>query len=137
VDAAHNPDGARALAEALPGASGGKPVVACVAILADKDAAAIVAALAPGLDAVVCTRIPPGRIEGTGRPGTESIPAAALATLFEEAGVRTHEIVEEPEAAIRRALELAGERGGMALAVGSHYLLGYAWTERHVPSSSR
>ena len=32
LDAAHNPDGARALAEALPEVAGGRPVVACLAI---------------------------------------------------------------------------------------------------------
>ncbi len=33
LDAAHNPDGAGALAEALPGVVAGRPVVACLAIL--------------------------------------------------------------------------------------------------------
>ncbi|HEX8751894.1 MAG TPA: cyanophycin synthetase, partial [Solirubrobacterales bacterium] len=47
LDAAHNPDGAAALAEALPAAAGRRRVVACLAILADKDAGAMVRALAP------------------------------------------------------------------------------------------
>jgi len=55
LDAAHNPDGARALAEALPEVAGEAPVVACLAILADKDAAGVLAALAPSLDLAVCT----------------------------------------------------------------------------------
>ena len=38
LDAAHNPDGAAALAEALPAVAAGRRVVACLAILADKDA---------------------------------------------------------------------------------------------------
>ena len=58
IDAAHNPDGARALAEALPEVAGGRPVVALLAVLADKDAEGIVAALAPALDRVVCTETP-------------------------------------------------------------------------------
>ena len=49
VDAAHNPDGAAALAEALPGIAAGRPVVGCLAMLADKDAPAMIAALAPAL----------------------------------------------------------------------------------------
>ncbi|HVX31969.1 MAG TPA: cyanophycin synthetase, partial [Solirubrobacterales bacterium] len=49
VDAAHNPDGAAALVEALPTIADGRPVVACLAILADKDAPAMIAALAPAL----------------------------------------------------------------------------------------
>jgi dihydrofolate synthase/folylpolyglutamate synthase len=58
VDAAHNPDGAAALAEALPAVTGGRRVVACLAILADKDAAAMVRALAPALDRAICTELP-------------------------------------------------------------------------------
>ena len=37
LDAAHNPAGASALAEALPAIAGGRPVVAALAVLADKD----------------------------------------------------------------------------------------------------
>ncbi len=76
VDAAHNPDGAAALAEALPGIAAGRPVVACLAILADKDAPAMIAALAPALRSVVCTEIPPAALQGHGRPGARSRPAA-------------------------------------------------------------
>ena len=47
VDAAHNPDGAAALAESLPALSAGRRVIACLAILADKDAPAMIRALAP------------------------------------------------------------------------------------------
>ncbi len=38
LDAAHNPAGAAALAEALPAVAGGRPVIASLAVLADKDA---------------------------------------------------------------------------------------------------
>ena len=69
LDAAHNPDGARALAEALPEATGEAPVVACLAILADKDAAGVLAALAPRLDYAVCTELPAERLARAGRPG--------------------------------------------------------------------
>ena len=48
IDAAHNPDGAAALAEALPALAAGRPVIACLAILEDKDAAAMVAGPGPG-----------------------------------------------------------------------------------------
>ena len=58
IDAAHNPDGAAALAEALPTLAAGRRVVACLAILADKDARAMVRALAPVLDHAVCTQLP-------------------------------------------------------------------------------
>ena len=74
VDAAHNPDGAAALAEALPALAGGRRVVACLAILADKDAAAMVAALAPALERAVCTELPAAALAGHGRPGARSRP---------------------------------------------------------------
>ena len=46
-DAAHNPEGAAALAEAIPELTGGREVACCLAILEGKDAPGIVNALAP------------------------------------------------------------------------------------------
>ena len=126
LDAAHNPDGARALAEALPEAAGEAPVVACLAILADKDAAGVLAALAPRLDVAVCTELPAERLARAGRPGARSLEAARLAELAEAAGMARTEVVGRPEAALRRAVAAASERGGVTLVTGSHYLLGYA-----------
>jgi dihydrofolate synthase/folylpolyglutamate synthase len=126
LDAAHNPDGARALAEALPEATAGRRVVACLAVLADKDAAAILAELGPALAAVVCTRIPEDRLARSGRPGTGSTRVDALARLAANAGVDEVIEREDPEAAVRVALGLAADRGAIVLATGSHYLLGYA-----------
>jgi dihydrofolate synthase / folylpolyglutamate synthase len=123
VDAAHNPDGMAALAEALPAVADGRPVVACLAILADKDAPAMVAALAPALAAAVCTEIPPAALLGHGRPGARSRPAAELADLCAAHGV---EASAEPrlEAALRQAAELAsGADPGVLLVTGSHYLI--------------
>jgi dihydrofolate synthase/folylpolyglutamate synthase len=122
LDVAHNPDGARALAEALPEVSGGAPVIACIAVLEGKDAAGIAEALAPALDAAVCTQLAARELSGLGRPGAASIPAARLAELVERAGVAA-EVVPDPTAAIERARELARERSGIALCTGSHYLL--------------
>lgn len=121
VDAAHNPDGAAALAEALPGIAGGRRVVACLAILADKDAAAMVRALAPTLERAICTELPAdGPETSTTRP---SVGAGELARLCEEAG-----LAAEPEAgfeaALRRASELAApEPEGVVLVAGSHYAI--------------
>jgi dihydrofolate synthase / folylpolyglutamate synthase len=126
VDAAHNPDGAAALAEALPEVAEGRPVVACLAILADKDAPAMIAALAPALTSVVCTEIPPAALEGHGRPGARSRPAGELADLC---GAHHLEAVAEPdlESALRRATELAcGTFAGVLVVTGSHYLIGPA-----------
>jgi dihydrofolate synthase/folylpolyglutamate synthase len=137
LDAAHNPDGARALAEALGEAVGEAPVVACLAILADKDAAGVLAALAPRLEVAVCTELPAERLALAGRPGARALEASRLGELAEEAGLPRTEVVEEPQAALRRAASLASERGGVTLVTGSHYLLSYAWTARRAQSSSR
>ena len=123
-DAAHNPDGARALAEALRGRVGNRPVVACLAVFADKDARGIVRELAPELSAAVTTEIPAERLEGAGRPGTASVPAFALARICAEAGVEA-ELSIDPEEAIEIARARARELDGVALIAGSHYLLSY------------
>ena len=133
-DAAHNPDGARALAELLPGLAHDRPVICCLAILEGKDAPGIVSALAPAVSHCVCTEIPSERIEGSGRPGGRSRPALEVAALCEKAGVDA-EAIPDPLAAWERARELARERGGVALAAGSHYLLSSIWTERPAQSS--
>jgi dihydrofolate synthase/folylpolyglutamate synthase len=123
IDAAHNPAGAAALAEALPAVSGGNRVVACLAILADKDAAAMISALAPALDRVVCTELPAAALEGHGRPGARSHPASALVALCGEAGLQAE---SEPHlaAALERARSLALEPPeGVVLIAGSHYAI--------------
>jgi dihydrofolate synthase/folylpolyglutamate synthase len=133
-DAAHNPDGARALAEALPELAGDREVVCCLAILEGKDAPGIVHELAPAVSQFVCTEIPPERIEGSGRPGGRARPALEIAALCQKAGVDA-EAIADPVAAWDRARDLARERDGVALAAGSHYLLASIWTERPAQSS--
>jgi dihydrofolate synthase/folylpolyglutamate synthase len=133
-DAAHNQDGAKALASLLPELAEGRDVVCCLAILEGKDAPGIVNALAPAVSRFVCTEIPPERIEGSGRPGGRSRPALEVAALCGKAGVEA-EAIADPLAAWERARELARQRGGVALAAGSHYLLSSIWTERPAQSS--
>ena len=146
-DAAHNPDGARALAEVLPRLVPQREVrkrfrtrleprnvVCCLAILAEKDADGIVAALAPACSYFVCTQIPPEAVAGSGRPAADSHPAGGLAERCRAAGVEA-EAVTEPLQAWERARELARERNAVALAAGSHYLLAQIWTEKPAPSS--
>jgi dihydrofolate synthase / folylpolyglutamate synthase len=134
LDAAHNPDGARALAEALPEVARGRPVVACLALLKGKDAESTVAALSGAIDHVVCTEIPARRLAELGRSGAVSTLASTLVELCSRAGL-TAEAVSDPEAAIERARALARDRSGVTLCTGSHYLLGYSWTGKHAPSS--
>jgi dihydrofolate synthase / folylpolyglutamate synthase len=123
LDAAHNPAGAAALAESLPTVAAGRRVVGCLAILADKDAAAMVAALAPALDRAVCTELPAAALEGHGRPGARSRPAAELAAACEAAGLPA---AAEPNFAVglRQAIFLASEQPeGAVLLAGSHYAI--------------
>lgn len=144
-DAAHNPDGAQALAELLPDLtpspsrgfmrrSKRRDVVCCLAVLEGKDAKGIVEALAPACAEFVCTQVPEEAMRGTGRPDARSVPAKELARLCANVGAEA-EAIGDPLPAWARARELAKKRGGVALAAGSHYLLACIWTERHVPSS--
>ncbi len=116
LDAAHNPDGAAALAETLPEAAGARPVTAVLAILADKDAEAMIEALAPALSRAVCTQLP------TADARRRSLGAAELAELCRDAGVGA-EVMMEVGAAVARGWELAAEEGGVLLVAGSHYVL--------------
>ena len=133
-DAAHNPDGATALADALPEFAGAQPVICCIAILAEKDARGIIEPLARVCSQFVCTQIPEEAIRGSGRPVGESYSASGLAEICRELGAET-EAVEDPLEAWARTRELARDRDGVALAAGSHYLLSCIWTERHDQSS--
>ena len=133
-DAAHNPDGAIALAEALPDLARGRDLVCCLAVLEGKDATGIVDGLAPACSHFVCTEIPPESIEGSGRPGGRARPALELAALCDRAGVPA-EAIADPIEAWERARQLAKARNGVALAAGSHYLLSCIWTERPAQSS--
>ncbi len=128
LDVAHNPDGAAVLAEALGEVVGGRPVVACLAALADKDAGAMIRALAPALDYAVCTELDPAALQARGLPGVGSHAAGKLAAACAEAGVPAE---QQPElaAALQRGRELARARtGGVLLVTGSHYLLAPART---------
>jgi dihydrofolate synthase / folylpolyglutamate synthase len=126
LDAAHNPDGAAALAAALPELAAGRRVVCCLAILADKDAGEMVRALAPALECVVCTELPPEALAGRGRPGARSRPAAELLAAAEDVGLPA-EAVPDFAAALRRARALAAAPPpGLLLVAGSHYAIGPA-----------
>jgi dihydrofolate synthase / folylpolyglutamate synthase len=128
IDAAHNPAGAAALGESLPAVAAGRRVVACLAILADKDAETMVAALAPALERAVCTELPAAALEGHGRPGARSRSAGDLAGICESMGL-VAEAEAEFEAALKKAVALAAqEPEGLVLVAGSHYAVGPART---------
>jgi dihydrofolate synthase/folylpolyglutamate synthase len=98
VDAAHNTPGAHALAAAVADSFAFTRAVGVVGILADKDAAGILAALDPVLDEVVITRSSSPR----------AIPVADLADLAVTVlGEDRVHVVERLDAALERAIELA------------------------------
>ena len=125
LDAAHNPAGARALAEALPELAAGRPVTACVAVFADKDAEGIVSALAPAITALVATELPASRLASAGRPGAEALASGELAAIARAAGIELVVAEPDPSMAIARSRALAQDAGGVLVVCGSHYLLGY------------
>jgi dihydrofolate synthase / folylpolyglutamate synthase len=126
LDAAHNPQGASALAEALAEVAGGRPVVACVAILADKDATAMLSALAPGVAHAVTTALPadgPIRHDMADVPSRRrSFGAGELMEMARAAGIEA-EAMEDFDAALSRARDWAHEANGLLLVTGSHYVL--------------
>ncbi len=134
LDAAHNRDGAEALAEALTPFAGSTSLVLCVSVLADKDAAGIAAELAPLARRVICTAADPG--PAMGRPGAVALDPELLATHFRSEGADAIAIAD-PAAACAATLALAKEAAGLAVFAGSHYLLRYAWTAKPDPNFSR
>jgi dihydrofolate synthase/folylpolyglutamate synthase len=126
LDAAHNPDGAAALAEGLAEIAGGRPVVACLAVLAEKDAGAMIAALAPAVTRLVCTELPADGPKCHPRDDISarrrSLRADELAEAAADAGIEA-EPVEDFGAAVARGHHLAAELGGILVVTGSHYAL--------------
>jgi dihydrofolate synthase / folylpolyglutamate synthase len=120
LDGAHNPAGIAALTEALPEVAGAGPargpLVGVVSILEDKEAAPMLAALLPHLDAAVLTASASPR----------ALPPATLRSLAGQLGAGPGpdalETVPAPRRALARARELAGP-GGVVLVTGSIYLI--------------
>jgi dihydrofolate synthase/folylpolyglutamate synthase len=114
LDGAHNPDGAAALAEALAVLYPGRPAEIVFGVLADKDHAGMLRALAPrarGLH-LVAPRSPRAR-----PPATYRDLAAALVP-----GVDEHPGAAEAIACARRA----AAEGAVVVVAGSLYLVGEA-----------
>ena len=112
LDGAHNPSGARALAESLPAVVGERPVVAVVSILEDKDAAGMLAGLLP--------RVRLGDLHAFVAGGRAA--AGGAGEPLEAGGRPAAEVVPDPAAAVDAARTRAGEDGAV-LVTGSIYLL--------------
>jgi dihydrofolate synthase / folylpolyglutamate synthase len=136
-DGAHNPAGARALADSLDDVLGEhRPRVAVIGVLEDKDAAGMLDALLPHLDRAIFTR----------SSNPRSLPPATLATLAEkisdpsdrsapEVSALRADTVSDPRAAVGRARALAGP-GGAVLATGSIYLVADLVREQPIARAS-
>ena len=113
LDGAHNPDGIAALADSLPEFLAGRPLVAVVSVLDDKDAAAMLAELLALCAAAVFTA----------NANPRALSPATLAALAGQVGPQATARVEaDPRRAVALARELAGP-GGVVLATGSIYLI--------------
>ena len=118
VDAAHNPHGARALAEALPVAFPSGHVVGVVGILEGKDARGVVRALAPVVSTFVVTQ----------PPGVRALDADEFARIVVDE-VGQDRVVVEPDIAAaldagRSLAEDADAEDAMVLVAGSIVLIG-------------
>lgn len=132
IDVAHNPDGAAALAEGLGEIAAERPVVACIAALSDKDAGAMMQALAPVLTRVICTELDSSALASRGLPGIASHSVAKLAAACGKAGLAAEQ-VPDFKAAVLRGRELAADLpGGVLLVTGSHYVLAPARAALHL-----
>jgi dihydrofolate synthase / folylpolyglutamate synthase len=113
LDGAHNSGGIAALAESLPEFLAGRPLVAVVSVLDDKDAAAMLAELLPLCAGAVFTA----------NANPRALSPATLASLAGQVGApATTRVEAEPRRAVALARELAGP-GGVVLATGSIYLV--------------
>lgn len=120
LDTAHNPHGVRATLAAAQEAFGFDPLIGVVAMMRDKDSAAVLDLFAEIMDRVVVTTV-----QSTDR----ALPAAELAELAEQAfGPGRVETCETMVDALERAVQRADEAGQGAgvLVVGSFIAAGEA-----------
>jgi dihydrofolate synthase/folylpolyglutamate synthase len=123
VDAAHNPHGAAALAAGLTESFRFSRLVAVVGVLADKDAAGMIRAVADVVDEFVVTTAPSART---------SDPDALAATVVEVVGADRVLVEPDLETALAAAKDLASEApetdgaSGGVLVFGSITLIGRA-----------
>ncbi len=105
LDAAHNPHGASALAVALAEEFDFRKLVGVVAVMADKDAAGVLAALEPVLHEVVITQSSSPRAMDT-----DELAGLAVARFGDERVVVVDDLASALETAIALAEEV-GEQG--------------------------
>jgi dihydrofolate synthase / folylpolyglutamate synthase len=111
-DVAHNPDGARTVAESINVLDPPHPRIALLAVLADKDWTGIIRALAPAVDAFVLTNAPSAPRERRWNPDE----------AFAFAKTQNCDAALEPD--LDRALAIAKERAATVLVTGSFHTVG-------------
>ncbi len=115
LDGAHNPHGVAALVQSLEGFLDGRPLVAVLSVLDDKDASSMLAGLLPLCTELVCTS----------NANPRALSPATLAFLADQAtGIQAH-LHPDPRAALASARDLARRTDpeGVVLATGSIYLI--------------
>jgi len=115
VDGAHNPDGARAVREALRRAKFRGPVALVAGFCDDKDTPGFLRLLASGVRRAWAVSVPSPR----------SRPAAATADLMRAAGISRVEVADVA-VALAAAQVWARAEGGLVLVCGSLFLAGQA-----------
>jgi dihydrofolate synthase/folylpolyglutamate synthase len=110
LDAAHNPHGAAALAEAIRDSFTFDPLVGVVGVMSDKDVAGVLAELEPVLAEVVCTQ------STTPRAMSADALGEVARDLFGEHRVR---VVPRLDDAIEEAVTLAETGGASGESIGS------------------
>jgi dihydrofolate synthase/folylpolyglutamate synthase len=119
-DVAHNPDGARTVAESIVALNPPAPRTALVSVLADKDWNGIIRALAPVVDRFVFTNAPSAPAERRWDPSQAQIFAKS----------EGWESDLEPE--FDRALDTARKSGETVLVTGSFHTVGEAMSRLQV-----
>jgi dihydrofolate synthase/folylpolyglutamate synthase len=119
-DVAHNPDGARTVAETIRAINPPSPRTALVAVLADKDWRGIIRELAPVVDRFLFTNAPSAPAERRWDPGEAQAFAKAQGFLADL----------EPD--MNAALALGQERSETLLVTGSFHTVGDAMSRLQV-----
>ncbi len=117
LDCAHNPEGAEALAAALPAIVGARRAVLVLSVVAGKDLGGVLRPLLPLFPEVIATRsrnpraLPPAELTAAVEAFSHAVGAMAP---------RTH-VVDDARAAITEARRLAGSTG-LVVVAGSIFL---------------
>ena len=124
-DVAHNPDGARVLAETIAAVRPPRPLVVVLTVLADKDWRGIMRALAPVSDLFALTNAPTA-------PASRAWDSSAALAFAKEQGWAA---VLETD--FDRALDHASRSGASVVITGSFHTVGDAMTRLQVDPLAR